>query len=137
MSPLLVIAFELTLHHGELSVSPWGIPLLAWGYTQYRFVGNYRLPRAGGTEGMDAMPNRIIAVGPYRYTRNPMYLGHLIFMTGLVITFRSWFALILLVARAIWFQRRVLHDEARLERQFGVEYSAYRGQVKRWLPFAF
>jgi protein-S-isoprenylcysteine O-methyltransferase Ste14 len=69
--------------------------------------------------------------------RNPMYLGHLIFMAGLVITFRSWFALILLVARAMWFQRRVLHDEARLERQFGVEYSAYRGQVKRWLPFAF
>jgi protein-S-isoprenylcysteine O-methyltransferase Ste14 len=135
--PLLVIAFELALHGGRLSVSPWGIPLLAWGYAQYRLVGKYRLPRAGGTEGMDAMPNRIIAAGPYRYTRNPMYLGHLIFMTGLVITFRSWFALILLVARAIWFQRRVLHDEARLERQFGVEYSAYRGQVKRWLPFAF
>jgi protein-S-isoprenylcysteine O-methyltransferase Ste14 len=137
MIPLLVIAFELALHGGRLSVSPWGIPLLAWGYAQYRLVGNYRLPRAGGTEGMDAMPNRIIAAGPYRYTRNPMYLGHLIFMAGLVITFRSWFALILLVARAMWFQRRVLHDEARLERQFGGEYSVYRGQVKRWLPFAF
>ena len=89
------------------------------------------------TAGMDAIPNRIIEAGPYRFTRNPMYLGHLIFMIGLVITFRSWFALILLVARAIWFQRRVLHDEARLERQFGVEYSAYRGRVKRWVPFAF
>jgi protein-S-isoprenylcysteine O-methyltransferase Ste14 len=137
MCPLLVIAFELALHRGGLTVSPWGIPLLAWGYVQYRLVGNYRLPRAGGTEGMDAMPNRIIAAGPYCYTRNPMYLGHLIFMIGLVITFRSWFALILLVARAIWFQRRVLHDEARLERQFGGEYSTYRGQVKRWVPFAF
>jgi hypothetical protein len=30
MSPLLVIAFEQALHRGELSVSPWGIPLLAW-----------------------------------------------------------------------------------------------------------
>jgi protein-S-isoprenylcysteine O-methyltransferase Ste14 len=137
MSPLLVITFELAVHRGELSVSPWGIPLLAWGYVQYLLVGNYRLPRAGGTAGMDAMPNRIIAVGPYRYTRNPMYLGHLIFMTGLVITFRSWFALILLVARATWFQQRVLHDETRLERTFGAEYSAYRTRVKRWLPFAF
>ena len=86
---------------------------------------------------MDAMPNRIIEAGPYRYTRNPMYLGHLIFMTGLVITFWSWFALILLVARAMWFQRRVLHDEVRLQREFGDEYSAYRGRVKRWVPFAF
>ena len=61
MSPLLVIAFELALHRGGLSVSPWGIPLLAWGYVQYLLVGNYRLPRAGGTAGMDAMPERIIA----------------------------------------------------------------------------
>jgi|SRR5580765_438647 len=137
MFPLIVIAFELALNRGRLTVVPWGIPLLGWGYLQYLLVGNYRLPRAGGTAGMDAMPERIIAAGPYRYTRNPMYLGHLIFMTGLAITFWSWFALILLVARAIWFQRRVLHDEARLERTFGVEYSAYLGRVKRWVPFVF
>jgi protein-S-isoprenylcysteine O-methyltransferase Ste14 len=132
MCPLLVIAFELALNRGRLTVVPWGAPLLAWGYLQYLLVGNYRLPRAGGTPGMDAMPAQIIAAGPYRYTRNPMYLGHLIFMaglifmTGLVLTFWSWFALILLVARAMWFQRRVLHDETRLERTFGAEYSAYR-----------
>jgi protein-S-isoprenylcysteine O-methyltransferase Ste14 len=126
MCPLLVIAFELALNRGRLTVVPWGAPLLAWGYLQYLLVGNYRLPRAGGTPGMDTMPAQIIAAGPYRYTRNPMYLGHLIFMAGLVLTFWSWFALILLVARAMWFQRRVLHDETRLERTFGAEYSAYR-----------
>ena len=135
MSPLIVIAFELALNQGRLTVVPWSIPLLAWGYLQYLLVGNYRLPRAGGTAGMDAMPERIIAAGLYRYTRNPMYLGHLIFMTGLVITYWSWFALILLVARALWFQRRVLHDEARLEKTFGGAYSAYRARVKRWIPF--
>jgi len=135
MCPLLVIAFELALNHGRLTVTPWGAPLLAWGYLQYRLVGNYRLPRAGGTPGMDAMPERIIVAGPYRSTRNPMYLGHLIFMVGLVLTFWSWFALVLLVARAIWFHRRVLQDEKRLERIFGAEYSAYRARVKRWIPF--
>jgi len=134
IAPLLVIAFELAVYW-TLTVMPWGLPLLAWGYLQYLFVGNYRLPRAGGTAGMDAMPERIIDVGPYRYTRNPMYLGHLIFMLGLVLTFQSWFALILFVARAIWFHRRVLQDEARLEKEFGAEYSAYRARVKRWIPF--
>ena len=86
---------------------------------------------------MDAMPQRIIDVGPYRYTRNPMYLGHVIFMAGLVITFRSWFALILFVARAIWFHCRVLHDEARLGEIFGADYAAYRARVKRWIPGLF
>jgi protein-S-isoprenylcysteine O-methyltransferase Ste14 len=134
--PLLVVAFELAVGGGRLTVTPWGAPLLAWGYLQYRLVGNYRLPRAGGTAGMDAMPEQIIATGPYRYTRNPMYLGHLIFMVGLALTFWSWFAVVLLVVRAIWFQRRVLQDERRLEKVFGAEYSAYRARVRRWIPFA-
>ena len=134
LCPLLVIAFELVLHGGRLTIVPWGTPLLAWGYLQYRLVGRYRLPRAGGSAGMEVPPDRIITTGPYRYTRNPMYLGHLIFIAGLTIFFWSWFALIVLVLRALWFQRRVLHDEARLEKMFGAKYSAYRAQVKRWIP---
>jgi protein-S-isoprenylcysteine O-methyltransferase Ste14 len=112
-----------------------GCSPLAQGYLQHLLVGNYRLQRPGGTPGMDALPERIILAGLYHNTRNPMHLGHLIFMPGLVLTFWSWFALILLVARAIWFHRRVLHDEARLEKIFGVEYSTYRARVKRWIPF--
>jgi len=134
LCPLLVIAFELILHGGRLTIVPWGLPLLAWGYLQYLLVGGYRHPRAGGTSGMDVPPERIIESGPYRYTRNPMYLGHLIFLTGLAVTFWSWFALLILIARAIWFHRRVLSDEARLETIFGVEYNDYRARVKRWIP---
>jgi protein-S-isoprenylcysteine O-methyltransferase Ste14 len=108
--------------------------LLGWGYLQYLLVGRYRLPRAGGSWGMDVPPDCVVATGPYRYTRNPMYLGHLIFMTGLAVTFWSWFALILLAARAAWFHRRVLRDEQRLEARFGADYAAYRRRVKRWIP---
>jgi protein-S-isoprenylcysteine O-methyltransferase Ste14 len=66
-----------------------------------------------------------------------MYLGHLIFMVGLAVTFWSWLALILLVARATWFQYRVLGDEARLAAKFGADYTTYRAQVKRWVPGLF
>jgi protein-S-isoprenylcysteine O-methyltransferase Ste14 len=134
LCPLAVVLFELALNRGRLTIVPWGLPLLAWGYLQYRLVGSYRLPRAGGTSGMDVPPDRIIAAGPYRYTRNPMYLGHLIFLVGVVLTFWSWFAVVLLIARAIWFQRRVWVDEERLEKLFGAEYVAYCAQVKRWIP---
>ena len=134
LCPLIVIACELALHRGRLTIVPWGLPLLAWGYLQYLLVGRFRLPLAGGTPGMEVPPQRIIAAGPYRYTRNPMYLGHLIFLTGLAVTFWSWVALIILILRAIWFQRRVLHDEERLEKIFGAEYTDYRARVKRWIP---
>jgi len=134
LCPLAVIAFELALHGGRLTVVPWGVPLMAWGYLQYLLVGRYRHPRAGGSSGMEAPPERIIASGLYQYTRNPMYLGHLIFLTGLAITFWSWFAVIVLAARALWFHRRVLHDEVRLEQIFGAEYLTYCTHVKRWIP---
>ena len=134
LCPLIVIVCELALQRGRLTIVPWGLPLLAWGYLQYFMVGRYRLPLAGGTPGMEVPPQRIIAAGPYRYTRNPMYLGHLIFLIGLVVTFWSWVALIIFVLRAIWFQRRVLHDEERLEKIFGAEYTDYCAHVKRWIP---
>jgi protein-S-isoprenylcysteine O-methyltransferase Ste14 len=134
LCPLAVAAFEAARRGGWPVIVPWGLPLLAWGYLQYRLVGGWRHPRAGGTAGMDAPPERILAQGPYRYTRNPMYLGHLIFMLGLALTFWSWFALLILAGRAIWFQSRVLHDEARLSQLFGAEYDAYRARVKRWIP---
>ncbi len=134
LCPLVVVAFELALRGGTLVIVPWGCALLAWSYLQYRFVGNYRFPRAGGDWGMGLHPDHIVDTGPYRYTRNPMYLGHLIFMLGLAITFWSLFALVLLVLRAIWFHRRVLSDEQRLAAHFGPDYAAYCSRVKRWIP---
>jgi protein-S-isoprenylcysteine O-methyltransferase Ste14 len=134
ISPLIVIAFELIRHGGTLTIVPWGALLLGWGYLQYRIVGSYRWRHGGGGPGIDVPPQRIVADGPYRYTRNPMYLGHLIFLAGLALTFRSWLALAILILNAAWFHRRVLGDEARLLAQFGEPYAAYCKRVKRWIP---
>jgi protein-S-isoprenylcysteine O-methyltransferase Ste14 len=132
--PVAVIAFELGLHRGTLPFRPWGLALLASGYLQYRIVGNYRLRTGGGGPGLEVPPDRIVAEGPYRYMRNPMYLGHLIFMLGLAITFSSWLALTLLGFHIVWFHSRVLKDEASLEARFGAAYREYKSRVKRWIP---
>ena len=134
LCPLLVIAFELVRQGGELSIEPAGAALLAWGYLQYLLVGHFRNRVGGGGPGFGVPPDRIVEDGPYRYVRNPMYLGHLIFMLGLAVTFVSWFALILFAARAFWFHRRVLEDEARLQELFGASYLDYQRRVKRWIP---
>ena len=61
-----------------------------------------------------------------------MYLGHLIFMLGLAITFSSWLAVALLAFHVVWFHMRVLRDEQHLESRFGESYRAYKARVKRW-----
>jgi len=63
LCPLVVVAFELALHHSETMFVPLGCVLLVWGYLQYLLVGNYRLPRAGGGRGTEAPPDRIIRGG--------------------------------------------------------------------------
>ena len=132
--PLMIIALEFVLGGGVLAIVWWGLPFLAWGYLQYRFVGKYRLHLGGGGPGLDTPPDRIVAEGPYRFLRNPMYLGHLIFIAGLGITFGSWAALVLLLVHIPWFHSRVLKDEAQLEQRFGAPYLEYKSRVKRWIP---
>ena len=132
--PLGVIAFELIVRRGNLVIVPWGALLLVWGYLQYRLTGHYRVGRGGGGPGITVPPEHLVQDGLYAYTRNPMYLGHLIFMLGLAVTFWSWLALILLAVNAIWFHRRVLDDEARLRALFGAPYEDYQARVKRWIP---
>ena len=118
--------------------SDLGAVLLIWGYLQFRLVGNFRLEHGGGGPGLSGKPaERLVDDGPYRYVRNPMYLGHLIFMLGLAITFNSWLAVVIMAANAVWFHRRVLDDERHLEVQFGADYIAYKADVKRWIPWLF
>lgn len=135
--PVLIVGWELLLNNGQLRIQPWFAPLLAWGYLQYRLIGHYRLPRGGGGPGMDTPPEHLVTTGPYAYTRNPMYLGHIIFLIGLALTLQSLAAALLAAASMVWFHLRVLRDEKRLRERFGQAYVDYRKQVKRWLPGMF
>jgi protein-S-isoprenylcysteine O-methyltransferase Ste14 len=135
--PLLVIAFELWLNDGTLRLQAWALPLLAWGYVQYRLAGRYRLRLGGGGPGMDNPPERLVTSGPFALCRNPMYLGHLIFLAGLALSLRSWVGAALALGTAVWLQFRVRRDERRLAQRFGEPYMQYCSRVKRWIPAVF
>lgn len=131
--PLAVFLFEYLA--GPLRVQWAGLLLMAWGYAQYRLVGRYRVRLGGGGPGLSgAPPERLVESGIYAWTRNPMYLGHVIYMTGVAVLFLSWFGAALALARAIWFHFRVRRDERGLAERFGEPYRAYARRVKRWLP---
>ena len=135
--PLLVVLFEFIVY-GQLSYTWTGLLFLIWGYAQYKMVGVYRHGIAKGGTGMShGLPERLVKQGPYQYTRNPMYLGHLIFLFGLLITTLSWLALAIFIGNLVWFQQRVLQDEARLTKAFGDDFTDYKARVKRWIPYLF
>lgn len=132
--PLAVLLWELLARRGRLRLRLGFLPLLAWGYLEYRLVGAHRRRLGGGGPGLERPPERLVTTGPYALTRNPMYLGHIIFMLGTVLTLGSWAGALALLLRALWFHRRVRGDEERLARLFGEEYERYRARVNRWLP---
>ncbi len=86
---------------------------------------------------MRTPPDRLVTSGPYAWCRNPMYLGHIIFLIGLALTFQSPLAGALTVATVVWFHRRVRRDEARLGARFGRPYVDYCARVPRWVPALF
>lgn len=135
--PLLTLAWEYFTRKGRLEFHPLFLPLMIWGYLQYRLCGLYRIKRGGGGPGLETPPDRLVSSGPYAYTRNPMYLGHLIYLVGLTLTLQSWFAALITIAVAVWFHRRVRGDEGKLVERLGEPYVDYLKSVKRWIPGLF
>ena len=76
----------------------------------------------------------LIVEGPYRFTRNPIYLGFAVTFVGLAIAMDSWVALLMLLPCIAVVDRFVIQREERyLAARFGANYEAYRQKVRRWL----
>jgi protein-S-isoprenylcysteine O-methyltransferase Ste14 len=76
----------------------------------------------------------LVVVGPYQFTRNPIYIGFVLVYFGLAIILTSVWVLVLLIPVLIILQRGVVErEEAYLERQFGETYRKYQARVPRWL----
>ncbi len=135
--PLIVLLWEFFVRKGKLVMEPYFLVLMVWGYGQYRFCGRYRIQIGGGGPGLERPPERLVTSGIYRYTRNPMYLGHIIFLLGLTLTLQSLLGALITVGTAIWFHLRVLENERQLAGLFGDTYLNYLGRTKRWIPGVF
>lgn len=88
-----------------------------------------------GTPAPFDPPRVFVATGPYRYVRNPMYVGAILALAGGGLVVRSFSILIL--AAVFWALSHslvVLHEEPALERRFGDSFVRYKRSVNRWLP---
>jgi protein-S-isoprenylcysteine O-methyltransferase Ste14 len=76
----------------------------------------------------------LVVTGPYRFTRNPMYVGMAALYLGLAVAVGLIWALILLPVLLVAVDRLVIaREEPYLERRFGEDYRLYKQRVRRWL----
>jgi protein-S-isoprenylcysteine O-methyltransferase Ste14 len=125
-----VIGFELPEWVPSL-----GFALMAVGGGLALACGGFFAARGLGTPAPFDPPREFVAVGPYRYVRNPMYIGALLMLGGFGLIERSPSVLLLAAGAAILAHAFVVFvEEPGLERRFGESYREYTRLVRRWLP---
>jgi protein-S-isoprenylcysteine O-methyltransferase Ste14 len=94
-----------------------------------------RTVRAAETTMRPVKPvSNLIQVGPFSYTRNPLYLSDAMMYAGIAVLRKSLWAIVLLPLAMLVIQREVMGREERyLESTFGEEYLDYKARVRRWV----
>ena len=105
-----------------------GLGLFGWCVGLFARVGE-------GTLAPWDPTRKLVAVGPYRYVRNPMISGVALLLAGQAFLWGSWalglWACLFISINHIYF---VLVEEPGLEKRFGSSYLVYKANVPRWLP---
>ena len=103
-----------------------GIALIVWSALAFR--------RARTTIVPHQPPSALVEAGPYRFSRNPIYLADLVTLAGAALILGAPLALILLVPfREVLLRLFILPEEAVLERDLGPAYLDYKARVPRGL----
>jgi protein-S-isoprenylcysteine O-methyltransferase Ste14 len=107
-------------------VFAFALTLFAWAVVA--------ITAAGSNVPTNRPTTAIVESGPYRFTRNPIYLSMFLGQIGLAIGFDNLWLLITLVPFAVVIRYGVVaREEAYLESKFGDVYRGYRSRVRRWL----
>jgi protein-S-isoprenylcysteine O-methyltransferase Ste14 len=110
---------------GAVVLLAW-LALAVWAVATFRSIGTTPNPAGGSTA--------LALEGPYRFSRNPMYLSLLIMTAGIGFVANTLWPLLLLPLVVVVLRRKVIdHEERYLAAKFGESYRAYMARVRRWL----
>jgi protein-S-isoprenylcysteine O-methyltransferase Ste14 len=123
--PMPIFGSAVALWPG-LALVVLGVGIAAWGR---------RTMQAAGTNVNPALPTTaIVASGPFRFSRNPLYLALTLLYFGLILAFNTWWGIVVLIPLLIIMHRGVvLREERYLDQKFGETYRQYRSKVRRYL----
>ena len=91
------------------------------------------MSRAGTTPNPTRPTTALLTTGPFRLTRNPMYLAWELIIVGVGLAFNAPWVILMAIPAAILTRRLVIDKEERyLDTKFGAEYRDYKSRVRRW-----
>jgi protein-S-isoprenylcysteine O-methyltransferase Ste14 len=131
--PLVLLRTGPRLETGVISllaIPLWLIGSLTvlWCFWAFTFKGR-------GTPNPTDPPKELVVMGPYRYVRNPIYVGVVFIFLGHFLWFGYWALLIYPALAFIGVHFFViLYEEPALKRRFGTSYEEYLKSVPRWIP---
>jgi protein-S-isoprenylcysteine O-methyltransferase Ste14 len=139
--PALAIAIGWGIGRLAPLVLPLGGPVARWtgiavivAAVALAMAANLHFRRSQTPANPTQTVTAFVTSGPFRLTRNPMYLGLTLLQTGAGVWLRNAWILLLLPATFFVLDRVVIPGEERLLTQlFGADYAAYTGRVRRWL----
>jgi len=113
----------------------WAILLIAGGLiVGFSGVLTFRKARTTVNPTTPQASSSLVTWGVYRLTRNPMYFGLLIVLTGWAIFLANALVFLFLPAYILYIGRfQITPEERALSALFGQEYAAYRARVRRWI----
>lgn len=122
-----------------IGVPAWAVPgglgvMMFGAVVCLACIGTF-VVRGRGTPAPFDAPREFVALGPYQYVRNPMYLGGLGVMFGFGLYLRSFSILLLGVGFFLAaFAFVMTYEEPHLREVFGATYEEYCRRVSRWIP---
>jgi protein-S-isoprenylcysteine O-methyltransferase Ste14 len=92
------------------------------------------MAKAGNDPRPDKPDTALVERGPFRFSRNPIYLAFLLAAAGLALVWGTlWGWLGVAVVHAMLDRLVIAKEEAYLASRFGAPYEAYKGRVRRWM----
>ncbi len=118
-NPMLLTALGLALALVAVSLDIWAVKTLIERQTAILGTGCAR---------------HLVTCGPFRFSRNPIYLGYTLLTLSIgLLSASGWFLLAALMAATIAQWAVIRPEEQHLEQRFGFDYECYRRRTRRWI----